>query len=73
MRYLVEYANFCHIVPKVKICHLVIPEVTKPNFVKFIHNVAKSLSLNILNRNCDIPICFVMQACRMKVAVPILL
>ena len=41
-------ANFCPIIPKVKISHLIISIVNGPNFIKFVYNVVRSLTFNIL-------------------------
>jgi len=38
-RHSVKNANFCRIVPKVTICHLVISRVTGPNFINSATNV----------------------------------
>jgi len=43
-----RYTDFCQIVLKIQICHLVISSIIGPIFIKSAQNVAKILPLNIL-------------------------
>ena len=56
LRYVVRYADFCHLVPKVTETPGVISGVSGPIFTKIAQNVAKYYYFTPVSRNCAIRI-----------------